>query len=95
MNPFKLVKALKGGVGKDELAELCAAAGMDLTFEEVPAAASSFTALGASASLPGAKLSELRGKTKDGGALHALLVLNQLLTAVSAVTKIPLSAQPL
>jgi hypothetical protein len=54
-----IMKLAKGGIGPDELAEILAAAGMELTFTPMEAAAKSFLPLAASASLPGSKLLEL------------------------------------
>jgi hypothetical protein len=72
-----MMKLARGGLGPDELGEILAAAGMDLTFTPVPAAPESFVSLGTAASLPGAKLIEIKGKAKGGDSIHCLMVMNQ------------------
>lgn len=71
-----LMKVARGGLGPDELAEVLGAMGMDVSFREVPAARESFEPLGRMASLPDAKLVELKGTTKDGASIYALIVMN-------------------
>jgi hypothetical protein len=71
------MKLARGGLGPDELGEILAAAGMEVSFSPVMASAESFRPLAETASLPGSKLIELKGKMKDGGSLHALIALNQ------------------
>lgn len=71
-----VMKLMRGGFGPDELAEMLKAVGMDVNFAAKPVSADSFRPLASSASLPGSKLVELTGKMKDGGQLHALIVLN-------------------
>jgi hypothetical protein len=71
-----LIKLARGGLGPDELAEILAAAGMELSFLPVEPTLESFRPLAQSASLPCAKMLELKGKMKGGGMLHALLVMN-------------------
>jgi hypothetical protein len=71
-----IVKLAKGGIGPDELAEILAAAGMDLAFNPVQPVLETFRPLAESASLPSAKMVELKGRMKGGGTIHALLVMN-------------------
>jgi hypothetical protein len=72
-----LVKLMKGGIGQDELEEILAIAGMNLTFAAVKPDLDAFRPLATAASLPGSKLVELKGNMKDGSQIHALLVINQ------------------
>jgi hypothetical protein len=72
-----LMKLAKGTLGQDELEEILAAAGMDLTCAVVKPDLKAFRPLAAAASLPGSKLVELKGRMKGGDLFHALLVMNQ------------------
>jgi hypothetical protein len=72
-----VMKLARGGIGADELAEILASAGIGLSFEEKPVAVSTFQSLGATASLPGSKIIEIRGQMKGGDTVHALMVVNQ------------------
>jgi hypothetical protein len=72
-----LMKIAKGGLGPDELAEVLSQMGMEVAFQTLPAQADSFEPLGKAASLPHAKIIELKGVSKDGGQIYALIVLNQ------------------
>jgi hypothetical protein len=67
-----MMKLARGGLGPDELAEILAAAGMELEFSPAKAEIDSFRPHAESASLPGSKMIELKGKMKGGGHLHAL-----------------------
>jgi hypothetical protein len=71
-----LIKLTRGGLGPDELGEILAAAGMDLTMTPVEANVESFRPLALSASLPSARLIEMKGSMKGGGQIHALLVMS-------------------
>jgi hypothetical protein len=71
-----IMKLAKGGLGPDELAEILAAAGMDLTFTPAAPTVEAFRPLAEAASLPSAKMVELKGRMKGGGNIHALLVMN-------------------
>jgi hypothetical protein len=71
-----LVKLMKGGIGQDELEEILAQAGMNLSFAAVQPSVESFRPLAQSASLPSSKMIELKGTMKGGGQIHALLVLS-------------------
>jgi hypothetical protein len=70
-----IMKLAKGGLGPDELGEILGAAGMYVTFAPVAAGIESFRPLAVSASLPSAKIMELKGTMKGGGSLHALIVM--------------------
>jgi len=71
-----IMKLAKGGLGPDELAEILAAAGMDLQFNPVAPSLETFRPLAEAASLPSSKMGELKGRMKGGGTIHALLVMN-------------------
>lgn len=71
-----IMKLAKGGLGPDELAEILAAAGMDLAMLQVTPSLETFRPLAEAASLPSSKMIELKGTMKGGGAIHALLVMN-------------------
>jgi hypothetical protein len=74
LNPFQLLKAVKGGMGPDEFAELLSAAGLECSFTPVAASAEAFAPLAGSAMAEGARVIELKGKIGGGGSVHALLV---------------------
>ena len=71
-----MMKMARGGLSADDLGELFAGMGIEVTVEPKSPTLETFKPLAASASLPSSKLIELRGKMKDGGEIHALLVLN-------------------
>jgi hypothetical protein len=79
-----MLKLARGAVSQDELEEILAAVGMKLAFSPAAPTIEGFRPLAQSASLPGAKMIELKGKMKGGGTLHALLVMNSDSTAVAA-----------
>jgi len=72
-----IVKLMRGGLGPDELAEVLAVAGVEMAYAPVdksnPQAADAFME---SIADEGCKVVELRGRMKDGGRIHALIVLN-------------------
>jgi hypothetical protein len=70
-----LLKAARGGLGPDEIAELLASVGVQCSFTCVPVGAAPFTALAGAAAKAGAQLVELTGALPTGEGIHALLVL--------------------
>ena len=74
-----LAKLAAGGMGPEQLGSVLKLAGIDVQMESVEGGAAvrgEFSALASDASLGGAKLLRLRGTMRDGGKLHALLVVN-------------------
>ena len=69
-------KMVKGVLRPDEMAEMMSALGMDVSIQSLAVARESFDGLGRAASLPDAKIVELKGTTKDGGNIYALIVMN-------------------
>ncbi len=62
----------------EEMGEMLKSYGVEVEMNPIskPEARAEFTALASDASLPSAKLLRLTGKLKDGGRLHALLILS-------------------
>jgi hypothetical protein len=71
-----MMKLARGGMDMDDLAEMFAAMGIEMTVEPISATVEAFKPLAVTASLPSSKIMELRGEMKDGGRIHALLVLS-------------------
>ena len=77
MNLASMVKLAKGGMKLEDAGEFLAAAGIDMKIESVEIGPDAFIPLGRAASLPSAKMAELKGKLKSGESFTALIVLNQ------------------
>ena len=72
-----ILKLAKGGLGPDEMGEMLAAAGIDVSFTPVAVEPGCFRLLAERAAVPGAKLVLLKGKMKGGETITALMVVNQ------------------
>ena len=71
-----IMKLARGGMDLDQLSELLTSIGMRVTMEPLASNIEGFRPLVTSASLPSAKLMELRGTMADGAMIHAVFVLN-------------------
>jgi hypothetical protein len=72
-----LAKLATGGMGPDELAAICEAAGMEIEVGEVQRAdyRAAFGEAGASLTQSGARLVSINGRMKNGDEMRALIVL--------------------
>lgn len=84
-----LAKLAKGGIGPDELAAICEAAGMEIEFGEVDRTAyrAAFGQAGNSLTRPGARMMRIEGKMKNGDSMCALIVLAPSQPSVTVSTK--------
>lgn len=72
-----LMKLARGGMGPDELQTMFAAVGIDMEMGLVEQPRGEFRELMATASLPGTKLVRLKGSTKGGEKIRALLLVTE------------------
>ena len=79
LNPFSLLKAVKGDIGPEQLTEILSAMGIEGEFSPVPVAEAfpEFERVAQATSLPGANLVRVKMVMKQGQRLEGLLVMVQ------------------